>query len=459
MYITFRQETRAAESLGMVSLTLEKMAKGGIYDQIGGGFHRYSTDAHWLVPHFEKMLYDNALLSRVYLHAYLITKTPLFRHVAEEAIDYVLREMTDRDGGFYSTQDADSEGSKGKYYTWTTDEIREALGGKTASTLSDYYNMTASGNFEGRSILHIAEAQQFEESNLVKQAKALLLREREKRVRPGRDEKILASWNGLMLASLAEASGILGRKDYLDAATSNASFLMNSMTSEGYLKHVYSHDQSKIDGYLEDYALVIDGLLNLHQASLTGKWLKEAIRLCDVMVEEFWEEQAGIFFDTGKRHQALFVRPKSTHDTAIPSGSSAAVMALLKISRITRNRKFEQIVERSFHFIHESLSSYPLAYGNWLCVLDFYLSIKKDFVIVGPSDNISTVEMMRALFGTWLPNKVVVALDPKDPTAATEVELLNSRSMVNEQPTVYVCEGHSCRTPVTDTATLRDQLK
>jgi uncharacterized protein YyaL (SSP411 family) len=457
--LRYYYRTRDKNALDMVTMTLEKMAKGGVYDQVGGGFHRYATDGHWLVPHFEKMLYDNALLSQVYLHAYLVTKTPFFRRIAEDTIDYVLREMTSPQGGFYSTQDADSDGKEGKYYIWSPNEIKKALDEKTASIIGNHYGVTESGNFDGRNILHVAGNLQPEETSIIRQANALLLKEREKRVKPGRDEKILASWNGLMLASLAEAAGILGRKDYLKAAVANGSFLLNLMTSEGYLKHVYSHGQSNIDGYLEDYALVIDGLLNLHQATLTGQWLKEAIRLADLIVREFWDDSAGIFYDTGERHQPLFVRPKSTQDGALPSGSSAATVALLKIAYLTEDKRLEHIATRSLRVMRESLSTYPLAFGKWLCALDFYLSTKKAVVIVGPSGNRTTVEMIRILSGTWLPNKVVAALDPNDPTAVTELRLLNNKSMVNEQATVYICEGYSCQAPVTTPELLRNQLQ
>ena len=451
--------TRDKDALAMVTLTLEKMAKGGIYDQLGGGFHRYATDSRWLVPHFEKMLCDNALLSQLYLHAYIVTGRPLFRRIAEETIDYVLREMISPEGGFYSTQDADSEGEEGRYYLWTPDEIRKTLNERMAFLICNYYGVTDKGNFEGRNVLHVAGDFHSDESGSIRQARALLLREREKRVKPSRDEKILTSWNGLMLSSLAEAACVFGRNDYLTAAIASGSFLLNSMTSGGHLWRVYSSGQSNIDGYLEDYALVTDGLLNLHQATFAGKWLREAIRLVHAMVEEFWDNSAGLFYDTGKGHQALFVRPRSTHDGALPSGSSAATHVLLKVAHLTKDKRLEQIAVRSLGVMRESLPTYPLAFCNWLCALDFYLSTKKECVIVGNPDSKATIEMMRVLFRTWLPNKVVAALDPNDPTAITELKLLNNKSMINDQPTVYICEGYSCQAPVTNPDSLRNQLQ
>jgi uncharacterized protein len=445
-------------ALEMATLTLERMAEGGIYDQVGGGFHRYSTDEQWLVPHFEKMLYDNALLSRVYLHAYLITGKPLYRRIAEETNDYVIREMTGPGGGFYSTQDADSEGEEGRYYTWTLDEIRNVCGEKTAAVLNKYWGVTESGNFEGRNILHVGGDIPPEEIESIRVAKELLLKERDKRVKPGRDKKILCSWNGLMLSSLAESAAVLDRKDYLDAAIANGSFLLGSMASGEYLMHSYTDNEAKINGYLDDFALVIEGLLSLHQSTFSSKWLKEAIRLTDVMVNEFWNGPAGVLYDTGKQHQALFVRPRNTHDGAMPSGLSAATLALLKISRLTGNEQLEQIALKSLQNMMESLPRYPLAFGHWLCALDFYLSTPQEIAIIGSRHNPATLELLEVIASSWNPNRSIAALDPDDPAPFTDLILLKNRGMINNQPTVYLCEGNTCRTPVNDAHLLRAQL-
>jgi len=274
-----RSQDKAA--LDMVTLTLEKMARGGIYDQIGGGFHRYSTDGHWLVPHFEKMLYDNTLLSQLYLHAYLVTRNPLFRRVVEETLDYLLREM--------------------------------------ASPPDNH---------------------QTEEPSFILDAKASLIKWREQRAHPGRDEKILASWNGLALSSLAEAACALDRQDYLSVAVSNGSFLMDSMTKSGYLRHTFKDGHAKGEGYLEDYAMVIGGLISLHQATFSSEYLKQAIRFAYIIAQDFWDETAGTFYDTSSRHDSLFVRPRSTHDGSLPCGASAATLEILKISRLTGNAMF-----------------------------------------------------------------------------------------------------------------------
>lgn len=452
-----RNQDKAA--LEMVELTLEKMAKGGIYDQIGGGFHRYSTDSYWLVPHFEKMLYDNALLSQVYLHAYLVTGKHLFRSIAEATLDYVLREMTDPLGGFYSTQDADSEGVEGKYYVWTPQEIAEVVGEESAQIVNGYFSVTAEGNFDGRNILHVADTPPPEASSIIDQAKASLLKRREQRVKPARDEKVLASWNGLMLASLAETACAFDRQDYLAAAVANGSFLLNSMTSGGYLRHTYKDGKAKVDGYLQDYALVIDGFLTLHQATFSGEWLRQAINLAGVMIEQFWDETTSTFYDTGERHQDLFVRPRDTFDGTLPSGSSAATRALLKLATLTGKEPFQRIAVQALQSMQSLIYQNPLGFSNWLCALDFYLSTPKEIAIIGPRDNLKTSELLRTICTTWLPNKVVAAYDPSDLAPVSELKLLENRQMINNQPTVYVCQHYTCQVPATDPASLGAQLR
>lgn len=456
--LRYHLRTREKYALEMVTMTLEKMARGGIYDQIGGGFHRYSTDSYWLVPHFKKMLYDNALLSRIYLHAYLVTKTPLFRRIAEETLDYVLREMTSPQGGFYSAQDADTEGEEGRYYLWSLDEVKKILGEETSGTIADHYGLTARGNFEGRNIFHIPENAQEEEPDIVSQSKVLLLKEREKRIAPGRDDKALASWNGLMLSSLAQAASILHRGDYLDAAIADGSFLLDSITTAGYLMHTHKGNQAKIDGFLEDYAFIIEGLLDLHQATFQGNWLKEAIRLTDIMVDQFWDESTGVFYDTGNRHQPLFIRPKNIHDGAVPSGASSATSILLKVSRLTGNDRYEQIAIKSMQYVGEHLSRYPLAFGNWLCALDRYLSAPQEIAIIGSRKDLASERLLDVIWDNWNPNRVIAALDPEDPAPFTDIPLLKSRNMIGHQPTVYLCERHACQMPVNNPDSLRDQL-
>ena len=457
--LRYFHRTQAATALETVDISLEKMAKGGIHDHLGGGFHRYATDSRWLVPHFEKMLYDNALLSQVYLHAYLATGKLLFRSVAEETLDYVLREMTNPLGGFYSTQDADSEGVEGKYYLWTPQEIAAVVGQESGRTVADYFGVTAEGNFEGRNILYVVTEPPPEALGIIKQAKILLLKSREQRVKPGRDEKMLASWNGLMLTSLAEAACILDRDDYLAAAVANGTFLLNSMIANGHLRHTYKNGVAKIDGYLQDYALVIGGFLNLHQATFVGEWLRQAISLAEVMVEQFWDGDVGTLYDTSKRHQDLFVRPRSILDGALPSGLSAATLALLKLATLTGKDQFRQVATQSLGSMRNLMSQHPLGFSNWLCALDFYLSDPKEIAIIGPRDNPATSELLHTLCSTWLPNKVVAAHDPNDSAPMSELKLLKNRQMTNNQPTVYVCRRYTCQKPVTTPDSLCAQLQ
>ncbi|MBN1191708.1 MAG: thioredoxin domain-containing protein [Dehalococcoidales bacterium] len=450
--------TRDVDALTMVTLTLEKMAAGGIYDQIGSGFHRYSTDSRWLVPHFEKMLYDSALLIRVYLHAFLVTGNRLFRRIAEENTDFVLREMTGREGGFYSSRDADSEGTEGEYYLWKPDEIRDVIGEERAGIVNHYFGVSANGNFEGRNILYAGERLQPEETDIIKQARASLLRAREKKIPPAWDDKRLASWNGLMLSGLAEAARVFNRSDYLKAAVANGSFLLESMMANGYLKHSYRLGKADIEGYLDDYSLVIEGLLNLHQATLSGRWLREAVRLTGTMIEEFWDESEGVFFDTGKRHQALFVRPRNIHDAATPSGSSAAVSAIMKVSRLIGNEELENIAAKSLNSVRDNISRYPPGFGNWLCAMDFHLSAPREIVLIGPGTSPLTAQLLDVLFNIWLPNKVMAAMDPDDPHRMDDLMLLENRPMIDNRPTVYICERYSCLTPVNDPVVLKKHL-
>ncbi|HEY4387069.1 MAG TPA: thioredoxin domain-containing protein, partial [Ktedonobacteraceae bacterium] len=328
------REATAHSELEVVESSLRHMAEGGIYDQLGGGFHRYSVDAHWLIPHFEKMLYDNALLSRLYLHTYVVTGEPFYRRIAEETLDYVVREMLSPEGGFYSTQDADSEGKEGKFFVWTPREVEQILPPEISRTFMRYYDVSAMGNFEGKNILHVSQSEQelaeVEDISLevlrarLKQGRELLFQAREQRIKPGRDEKILTSWNGLMLRSFAEAARYLNRPDYLQVAQRNATFLLAAMRQNGRLLRTYKDGRAHLNGYLEDYAFLADGLLALYEASFDPRWFREARELMDQAIVLFADEQHGGFFDTGKDHETLVSRPKDIMDNAIPAGNSIA---------------------------------------------------------------------------------------------------------------------------------------
>jgi len=262
-----------------------------------------------------------------------------------------------------------------------------------------------------------------------------------------------------MLSSLAQAASFLHRRDYLNAAIANGAFILGSMTYDGYLMHTYKDKQAKIDGFLEDYTLIVEGLLDLHQATFQGKWLKEAIRLIDIMINEFWDESAGIFYDTGQRHKTLFIRPKNIHDGAVPSGASSATLTLLKVSRLTGNNRFEQIAIKSLQHIGEILSRYPLAFGNWLRALDLYFSTPQEIAIIGSLNDPVTKDLLHVILDNWNPNRVIAAVDPNDPAPFADIPLLKNRNMVDNQPTVYLCERHSCRMPVNNPDLLRDSCR
>jgi len=369
----------------MVEITLQKMAGGGMYDHLGGGFARYSVDAHWLVPHFEKMLYDNALLTRIYLYAYQQTKNPLYRRIAEETLEYIIRDMTDRTGGFYSSEDADSEGVEGKFYVWTRAEVLSILGEEDGETFCDYFDISIEGNFEhGNSILNTPlSIEEFANKSgksveqitrIVNAGKRRLFNEREKRVRPGRDDKTLAAWNGLMLTAFAEAANILGRDDYRQVASRNAEFIKTRMLKEGRLLRTYKADQAKLNGYLEDYAYVIEGLLAVYEATFELKFFSLARELADHMIAEFWDESDGGFFFTSSDHEELITRTKDYFDNATPSGNSVAAVALLKLAALTQNQKYSHCAVTILRALRPAMSKYPSAFGYLLTALDFYLS-------------------------------------------------------------------------------------
>ena len=462
------QRAGDADALGMVELTLQRMALGGIYDQIGGGFHRYSTDAFWLVPHFEKMLYDNALLVRLYLHAYQITGNPLYRRIVEETLDYVLREMTSPEGGFYSAQDADSEGVEGKFFIWLPQEITAALGDEDGEIINRYYGVTRHGNFEGRNILHVTmDAANLardeglspaEFRKLLARAKARLLAVRGERIAPALDDKILTSWNGLMLAAFAEAAAVLDRPDYAAVAARNAEFLMANLFDDGRLLRTYKDGRAKLNGYLEDFAFLIDGLLALHEVSFDRKRLDDAIELGEAMVRLFWDEASGQFYDTGHDHERLVVRPKDITDNAIPCGSSMAVAVLLRLAVITGQGDLERRASVALRSVRRLMTNFPTAAGHWLGALDFYLSRTKEIVIVGERGEDGTRALLAEAYRHYMPNRVLLGTADGNDGAMYDMPLLANRQRIDGLPTAYVCEDYVCQLPVTDALALAGQL-
>jgi len=456
-------------ALSGVETTLQAMANGGIYDQLGGGFARYSVDPYWLVPHFEKMLYDNALLSRLYLEARQATGDAFYERIAEETLDYVVRDMTSPEGGFYSAEDADSEGEEGKFYVWTPGEIRGVLTEEEAALAERYWDVTERGNFEGKNILNVprppeavaAEFGLFPEQLLerIEEIRSRLFAEREKRIRPGRDDKVLAAWNGLMLRSFALAARVLNREDYREVAERNAAFLLEKLLVEGRLRRSYKEGQARFNGYLEDYAMVADGLLALYEATFDGRWLAEAASLADAILELFWDEGSSAFYDTPEDHEELVTRPRDVYDNAAPSGTSVATDVLLKLSLLLDRDDYRARAEAVLDSLSGGMERLPGAFGRLLAALDFHLSRPLEIAIVGELGAPDTRALIDAVYARYLPNKVVAGRAPDDEEAQNLVPLLAERPLREGRATAYVCEGYSCQSPATDPEELVRQLE
>jgi uncharacterized protein YyaL (SSP411 family) len=447
--------------LDVIELTLNKMAQGGIYDQIGGGFHRYSVDAQWLIPHFEKMLYDNALLSRVYLDAFLLTGKNSYRRISEEILDYVAREMTSPEGGFYSSQDADSEGAEGAFFVWSVDEVESILG-DDAELFCRYYGISTEGNFEGKNILSIprepgliARMNNVSEDRLrevIQKGKKLLFEARETRVKPGRDEKVLTGWNGLILRSYAEAARSLDRKDYLDLAVGNASFLLANMIQDGRLLRSYKDGRARFNGCLEDYACLVDGLISLYEATFAHRWIQEARALAATMVSKFWDPQSGGFYFTPDDHESLIHRPKEFYDNATPSGNSTAAYALLRLWKLTGEERWADYPNSILQNSAGLISRQPLAFPNMLCAFEFYMSRPKEIAVIGNPADSGAKALLKEIFSTYCPNKVVAGgIDG-------ELPLLKDRSQIDGTAAAYVCRNFTCSLPIRSVEALREEL-
>ncbi len=441
-------------ALQIVRQTCDKMARGGIYDQIGGGFHRYAVDAIWLVPHFEKMLYDNAQLVRVYLHLFQVTGEDLYMRIAVETLDYVLREMTDGSGGFYSSQDADSEGVEGKFFVWTPGEIVEVLGEKDAAIFNAYFDVTLHGNFEEKNILNLKRESSAIAAELgiaveelievVERGRKKLYKVREGRIKPGRDEKVLTAWNGLMLAAFADAAGVLGSGRYLEAAKKNADFILAHLQANGTLLRTWKDGKAKLNGYIEDYANLADGLLKLFEVSGENRYFKEAQRLADTMIAEFWDEENGGFYFTSNDHEALIVRNKDFNDNATPSGNSVGADVLLRLTRISGDERYERFSVTILKHAATKIRQYPQGFGRALAAIEFYLADKKEVVVIGPKGN----DLEREVLSRYLPNVVTILSDDPE-TGRSELSLLAGRGMIDGKAAAYVCENYVCAQPVT----------
>ena len=453
-----------ADAGHMATHTLKMMAQGGMYDQLGGGFARYSTDSNWLVPHFEKMLYDNALLARVYLHAYQITGDFFYRRIAVETLDFILREMRHEDGGFYSSYDADSEGEEGKFYVWQPAEIREILG-EDAEPFMLYYDVTERGNWEGKSILNVPRAPEevAELLNMeVDELKARLAASQQKlyavrsqRVWPGLDDKVLTSWNGLALAAFAEAARILPRPDYIEAAQQNAEFLYQNMrVVNGRLLRTWKAGaKAKYNAYLEDYAYLADGLLALYQTTFNEKWFAWAQELGDIMLDHFKDPNGIGFFDTSDDHEMLIQRPKDMQDNATPSGNAMAAQVLLKLSLYTGNGRYWDVAEEAVRGMYSRMSHFPNGFAHWLCTADFIMGEPQELAITGKFGKSGTMAMLDVANNRYRPNMITAVGENGD-----VVPLLFGRPQIEGEVTAYVCRRFVCQQPVTDPHKLALQL-
>ena len=422
---------------GMVAQTLRAMASGGMYDQVGGGFARYSVDPYWLVPHFEKMLYDNALLARAYLHGWQVTGEPLFRRVTEETLDWALREMRASEGGFYSALDADSEGVEGKFYVWSVDELRSALAGEPdADEAIAWFGATDRGNFEGSNIPVRGPG----DPERLDVWRARLYEVRSQRVWPGLDDKRLTSWYALMISALAEAGAVLERADYVAAATAAADFVLGSLRDgEGRLLRTFNDGRGRLNAYLEDHAFLLEALLTLYESSFDPRWFGEARSLADSMIERFADGEHGGFFETSSDHERLLARRKDLEDHPIPSGNASAAYGLLRLAALTGEHGYEERATGVLRLLHELAPRHPQAFGHLLQALDFQLSQVKEVALVGESP-----ELERVVRGAFRPHLVLAGGAPDG------VPLLADRPTVDGRPAAYVCERFACQAPVTE---------
>ncbi len=415
--------------------TLRAMAAGGMYDQVGGGFARYSVDDHWLVPHFEKMLYDNGLLARAYLHGWQVTGDELFGRVCTETLDWALREMRGEEGGFMSALDADSEGEEGRFYVWTLDELRSVLGDDADAAIA-YFGATDAGNFEGRNILIRGAS----EPERLPEIRCKLYGARSERVWPARDDKRLCSWNALMISALADAGAVLERPDYLDAARACADFLLRQMRGpDGRMLRTWKDGRAKLNGYLEDHAYLVEALLSLYEATFEPRWFAAARELADFTIEHFADAGSGGFFETADYHEELLARRKDLEDNPIPAGNSSAAYGLLRLAALSGEREYEDLAVSVFRLLHKVAFHHPQAFAHLLQALDFHLASVKEVALVG--SDIAPLE--RTVRSRFRPHLVLAGGDPDG------VPLLEGREPVDGRAAAYVCERFACKRPVT----------
>ena len=443
----------------VVELTLDSMAYGGIYDQVGGGFARYSVDDVWLVPHFEKMVYDNALLARVYLHGWQALGHEPWRSVCEQTLVWALREMRGPEGGFHSSLDADSDGEEGRFYVWTPDEIREALDaaglGDAADEFFAYYGVTPEGNFEGRTILHVPGGPEARAPDGLDALKRALYTHRSRRTWPAKDDKRLTSWNALMVSALADAGASLPCGEYLDAAVACAEFIWRDLRDErGSLLRTYRDGEARLAGYLEDYAYLVEALLTLYEATFEVRWFDAARETADLMIDLFADPDRGGFFTTARNHERLIARRKDVDDHPIPSGNSSAAYGLLRLAALSGEREYERHALGVFRLLHRAAADHPHALAHLLRAMDFHFAHVKEVALVAPEGGDRLGELAGVVRSQFLPYVVLAG-----GTEGTESpELMRERSAVNGRPAAYVCENFACRRPVTEPEELAASL-
>ena len=466
LFLRVSRNSGQQRSLDMALHTLRQMARGGIYDQLGGGFHRYSVDERWLVPHFEKMLYDNAQLVPLYLSAYQLTHDNFFARIARETLDYVIREMRDPSGGFYSTQDADSEGEEGKFFLWDLAEVQCIVGSDAAELVCRYWDITDVGNFERRNILYVTlEVEQLaklfrrdvkEVAQILKDSRAQLFTKREQRVKPARDDKMLTAWNALMISAFAKAAEVLDEPRYRQVAVDAVALIEAQLQHGDRLLSTYKDGVAKLNGYLDDYAFFIAALLDVFELTQERRYLERAGALADAMLEHFWDASSAGFYFTSNDHEALIVRSKPAFDGSIPSGNSVATYDLLRLYHYSERAQHLERAEATLQLYAGVMRQQPFGFANMLCAVDFYTQQPREIVVVGKPDAAETAALLRQIRQVYLPNRTLSLIDP----AHTEQlpSLLQGKGQLDGTPTVYVCHQRTCSAPVTTSAELQPLL-
>lgn len=464
------------EALDIVKKTLDSMAMGGIFDHVGYGFHRYSTDSKWLLPHFEKMLYDQALIAMAYTEAYQASGNEEYKKMVERIYEYLRRDMLSPEGGFYSAEDADSEGEEGKFYVWSIEEIKEVLGEENSKFAIEIYNLSEQGNFKeeatgerrGLNILHmkkpvsmVGEELGFDNiEDILNKVKKSLFEYRNKRIRPGRDDKILADWNGLIIAALAKSAAAFGKSEYGEMAKKTCDFIIKGIKDNGRLMHRYKDGEWSIPGNVDDYSFVIWGMLELYEDVFEVKYLRTAIELMDDLIKHFWDEEAGGFYFTSSDAEALIMRNKEVYDGAVPSGNSAALLNLIRLSRITGESRYEELAHSLIKAFSGTVSQMPYGYSHFLCGIDFVLGPTYEVVISGKKDASDAEEMISVLNSRFIPEKVVV-FNPVDENTKEINEIAQytaGQEAINGKATAYVCMNYACKRPTNSVEEMIEHL-